>query len=81
MSWYPTRYKAGSWMYVEFTKAISPLLSKGGKFRCEIDGVVTFCTTSRTYKGYDRRVAILINKDLDPTVTDPTYKVSIIGVS
>jgi len=38
-------------MYVEFGKGISPKLNKGGdnnypeRFRCEVDNVVTYCTT------------------------------------
>jgi len=76
ISWYPIRFKAGSWFYVEFTKATAPLFSKGGKYRCEIDKVVTYCTTM-----YERRLAILINKDLDPSITVPIYNISIIGIA
>jgi len=70
-------------MYVEFAANIAPHLNKGGKYRCEIDDVVTYCTTYSTQESgaYERRISILINKDLDPNATINTYKVSIIGVA
>ena len=40
------------------------------RYRCEIDNVVTYCTTSASTV-YERRIAILINKDLNPNATTP----------
>jgi len=68
-------------MYVEFTRRIAPKFSKGGSYLCEIDGTPTYCSTSET-GAYERRLAILINKDLDPGTgaTANTYKVSVTGI-
>jgi len=66
-------------MYVEFHAYIAPHLNKGGKYSCEIDNVTTYCTTFSSLV-YERRIAILINKDLDPNNTTP-FKIKIIGVA
>ena len=68
------RFLAGSYLYVEFARDISPRFNKLGIIRCYHESFPTYC-----YYESERRIAFLARSDLNHNNTDG-HNFSIVGV-